>query len=160
MKGLSILELAIVMAVIAIVIIVSIPLITNIAQNRQLIAARKIQADLRWAQQFAVNRNSRTRIVFSAGTSTYTVYEKSTGTFQIATDPATRSSFIVKLNTGEYAGVVINSVSFDGGNTLEFDSLGKPYAGSSVLVSTGVISLPNSISVNVIPETGKVKVSP
>lgn len=163
-KGFTLLELVITIIILVIIAVVAVPKITDIIQNRQLIAARKIQADLRWAQQFAVNKNCRTRVAFNAGAESYTVSENTSGSFATATDPTTNSPFTVTLNTGQYAGVVINSAGFDGQNTVEFDSIGKPYASDGTgsppaLTAPGTVSLPNSISITVTPETGKIGVS-
>lgn len=165
MKAFTLIELVVTIIILAIIAVVAVPRITDIIQNRQLVAARKIQADLRWAQQFAVNKNCRTRVAFNAGAESYTVSENTSLSFVTATDPTTNSSFTVTLNTGQYAGVEISSVSFDGQNTVEFDPLGKPYASDGTgsppaLAATGTVSLPNSISITVTPETGKVSVTP
>lgn len=162
-KGFTLIEIVVILVILAIIAIVAIPKITSITESRQLIAADKIQADLRWAQQFAINRNCKTRVAFNTGTESYTITENSSGAFVTAINPTTRENFIVQLNTGQYSGVVIGSVTFDGQATVEFNSIGRPYAyngaTSIALAATGTVILTPALSIDVTPETGKVGIT-
>lgn len=162
-KGFTLIEIILVIIVLSIIAIVAIPKFTDMVEHRRFVAAEKIQADLRWAQQFAVNKNCRARVVFNSGAESYAITENSSGSFVNATDPTTRGDFNVQLNTGHYSGVVIDSVSFDGQDIVEFDSIGRPYSyngsSSTALSSTGRVYLTGSMSIDVTPETGKIEIT-
>ena len=162
-RAFTFIEIMVVVIIIAILAIVVIPRMVNVSEMRLEMAAHKLAADLKYAREFAMNHNCRSRVVFAPDTSTYTVSENSSGSWQAAKDPATRDDLIVTLNQGNYAGVSIVSANFDGDTLVEFDSLGTPYSsGGGTLGSTGSVLLSCTggaqKTINVTPVTGRVSI--
>jgi hypothetical protein len=77
------------------------------------------------------------------------------------TDPTTNASpFSVSLNTGNYIGVKITNVNFDGQVAVAFDSIGRPYSydgGSATLLSgDGSVTLTGQRSITITVDTGRI----
>jgi prepilin-type N-terminal cleavage/methylation domain-containing protein len=163
--GFTFLELVIAITVLAVVAVALLPRLFDPGKVRLDLALEKLSADMKYAREFAMNRNCRAGLTFSPSTDTYTVYEDSSGSWAIARDPTTREDFVVALNQGRYKGVVIASAVFDGGSLVWFNSLGEPHSASSApLAATGSAMLgyaggTEQYSVNVTPTTGRIYVS-
>lgn len=160
-KGFTLIELIVVIIVLGIIAIAAVPRIMNIGQMRLNIALEKVAGDLKYAHEFAMNHNCRSRVTFSDNS--YTVEEDSSGSWQTARDPSTQDDFTVVLNTGNYRGVVIVSATFNGGAIIEFDPIGAPYTSSgNPLVETGSVVISGGgteRSINIAPVTGRIYVS-
>jgi MSHA pilin protein MshC len=134
-KGFTLIELVMVIVLIGIISIAVAPRLMNVTMTNAGSFKQKLTADIRYAQNLAMTRNSRTRVYFN-GTGTapnpagYAVVidtsalHDCTG-FTPAADPAGGVSLSVILNTGDYAGITVTPAP--GMNCLEYDSLGRPY---------------------------------
>jgi MSHA pilin protein MshC len=133
-KGFTIIELVVVIILIGIMAAFVAPRLGNIIGTNASAFTDKLRADIRYAQNLAMTRNSRTRVYFN-GTGIapnpdgYAVVidtsalRNCTG-FTPAADPAGEVSLSVVLNTGNYAGITVTPA---GMNCLEYDALGRPY---------------------------------
>lgn len=163
-NGLTLIEITIVIAILAILAVVTIPRMIHIKEMRLNMALDKVAADLKYAHEYAINHNLKTRVEFVPSQHSYTVYYKgpSDSNWIVAVDPTGRENFVVTLNTGDYRGVVIEDVSFDEDNEIIFDSIGAPFTSAGdALPDTGSIFMAyvdsaTQSTVNVTPVTGRV----
>ena len=134
-KGFTLIELVMVIVLIGIIAAFATSKLGNITTTNAAAFTDKLRADIRYAQDIAMTRNSRARVYFN-GTGTapnpagYAVVIDTSALrdcsgFTAAIDPAGGVSLSVVLNTGNYAGITVTPTP--GMNCLEYDSLGRPY---------------------------------
>ncbi|MBF0511283.1 MAG: prepilin-type N-terminal cleavage/methylation domain-containing protein [Candidatus Omnitrophica bacterium] len=163
-KGFSIVELMMVMIIVAIIGFLVPSPISYLSQVREAAAARALKADIRYAQNFALTTQQRTWVSFSTTDGTYSLYYKNAqGNWTLMTNPSTQGNYTVNLSTGNFAGVVLSQVNFNGvGNNLSFDDIGDPYscnstcASMTLLTAQGSVSFAGGTTVTVEANTGKV----
>lgn len=124
-------------------------------------ACQKLTMDLRYMQQMAMAEQVRFGISFDTADESYFGYRVNTSTK--ATDPQTQNDLEVEFDEmREFNDIVIASTDFD--DAVEFDSIGAPYDGNGVVLSSeGVVTLQttdaaSSLTVRIEPVTGKVKI--
>lgn len=160
--GFTLVELALGITIIAILAWVAYPKIAVMSEIRLDAAARRVAADLRYAQ----NRSIGTRVVhglyFEPASGRYTVYAP-TPASPLA-DPADRArtlrvTFDQKV---EYRGVAIASASFGSSRAVSFDYFGVPRDSAGTdLASAGRVILTyqgEADTIEVAPGTGAVSV--
>lgn len=183
-KGFTLFELIMVIVLIAVVAVVVTPSFKSGTSISVTTAGSKVADDIRYAQALAMSRHKLSaptgvtnptfmyRVVFNAGSDSYSIVndadndgtwgEGGAGSVENVREPSTGTlSFSVQLNSGEYYGITITSVGF-ASSTLEFDPLGRPYEGGSVLTSSKSVVLSKggeSVTITVTPYTGRVSVS-
>lgn len=131
--GFTLTELVVVMLIMGVLGAVAVGSIESLSSTRLNAAAHAVTRDLAYARERTMATGTRHWVSFSVADSSYSVLTESATTpgFANATslrDPATGMPLVTRLNTGEFAGVSIASVSFDGGTTVGFDWLGRPLA--------------------------------
>jgi len=152
-SGFTLIELIMVVVVLLVLAAVIAPKMTGVTGTRVNAASRKISADIRYAQELAISTQTNHGVIFNASPANdYSIYQGTTST--IITDSFTGGAYTVQLNTGDYAGVTIDS-----GYQVEFDSLGSPVTGgrSSVTISAGGSAPVRTITVAA--NTGKVSIN-
>lgn len=146
----TLIELVLVLTILALLSVVAAVKLLDMPPLRLDMAARKVQADIRYAQSLAAGTQKWTRISFSATGDNYTLYVDGTGAspgaWTILTDPLTRQDFTVQLNSADFTGVDITLVQFNQpDNDLVFDKRGNPYgydgATATALGSSGRVRL-------------------
>ncbi len=162
-QGFTLIEMVMIIVVMGIMAVLAVPLISSFSTLAVSEAARKIQGDLRYAQELAVTSNLHTRVAFSTGSNNYTVtQDNGSGTYVAIVDPLTKaSSFVVSFSTiTEYKNLSITAVSFGGQTTLEFDALGRPYSVSggtaTIFAADGTVTLNSATVITVTRGTGMV----
>ena len=120
-------------------------------------ACQRLALDLRYMQQMAMAEQVRFGISFDTSDESYFGYRVNTSTK--ARDPQTQGDLEVDFDaTSEFKEIVITSTDFD--DAVEFDSIGGPYDGNGVALSSeGIVTLSdgtNSKTVRIQPVTGKV----
>jgi prepilin-type N-terminal cleavage/methylation domain-containing protein len=163
-KGFTIIELVMVIAILAVLAVVAIASAVDMGPMRQLMAARKIQSDIRYAQSLAASIQKWTRLDFNTTTDTYTLnIEDTPGSWSIARDPLSKENFTVQLNSGEFQNIAITQVYFNAaGRSLAFDEWGNPYGydvgsgTSSVLTNPAGVTITGPNVVTVERGTGRV----
>jgi hypothetical protein len=127
-------------------------------------AAKKVAADIQFAQNLAVSTSKWYGIKFEADpVNAYTIYETDGTTDQVIEDPAhAGKDFVVNLSD-YYDGVKILGVDIGSGGKIEFHPLGIPYndkTGSEIAL-TGVVSVGASGKtkfIHIIPNTGRTSI--
>lgn len=154
--GLTLIEMIVVLVIIGIVAAVSLSSLSfDLPGSRLEVAARRLRADIRYAQELAISRSLPHRVRFATNENRYEIINN-VGEF--ARDPFTGRDFTVTLNQGEFRGVtldpsVILSCPDEPLPCVGFNSLGVPTGG-------GVITLKASgatESVTVVANTGSVQ---
>jgi Tfp pilus assembly protein FimT len=171
-RAFTLVEVTIVVLLLAIVVGMAVPMIGNRSDLRLSAAARKLTADLQYAQAVAISTQVSQYVRFTSNQ--YELMTRATTGFSLvaATHPVDKTNFTVVFNasttSSELANVTLDAASIGGATTLVFDAQGMP---SSYNVSTG-ISTPlssratltmrsggQSVSVYVEAYTGEISVS-
>jgi MSHA pilin protein MshC len=135
-KGFTLIELVTVIVLIGIMAMFVAPRMMDVTGTKAGVFKEKLKADIRYAQNMAMMRNSRTRVYFNgagpapvtAPAQGYTVGIDSSGTgncsaFLLVHDPTGSGDLLVTLNSGDYSGITVAPLI----PCLEYDSLGRPY---------------------------------
>ncbi|MBI4688974.1 MAG: GspH/FimT family pseudopilin [Nitrospirae bacterium] len=159
-RGFTLIETIMVMVIIAILAVVVV--IRNPFDSIKLSsAAKKVAADIRYAQKLAISTQQRCGIFFISGNS-YRIFENNN-----TADPATSSGDTCSDNGGNFevdfsAGRCSNysGVAFSATPTIYFNSLGKPVDGTGNDLATQIVTLTlSSISQSITIEAGTGRVS-
>jgi MSHA pilin protein MshC len=134
-NGFTVIELVMVIVLIGIITVFAAPRMLDVTGTKASSFRDKLKADIRYAQNLAMTRNSRTRVYFNgtgpAPAQGYAVGIDSSAAndcsaFVLAVDPA-GTTMLVTLNAGTYAGITVVPAP-PIMTCLEYDSLGRPYA--------------------------------
>lgn len=151
--GYSYVELVVVMLICSILGAAAIPRYTNsLFQFRVDAAAKRVAADIAFAQRQAIVRSSSQSIVFTPASGSGTPNSYSMSTVQYINFAA--AGVVVRIDQDPYK-VTIASATFGAGATLTFDRYGAPSSGGTVVVQAGGYSKTVTVDVN----TGKVTIS-
>lgn len=165
MRGFTLVELVLVVAIMAIVALGAIPAFQNTGGAQSKGAAMKLASDLAYARKLALNRSGIYGITFNAGADTYSVhlYDDVAMTETTVTDPLTKAPMEVDFSEiPGMEGVEIQSPDFGvaEGATVRFMPQGIPIDSTGVsLVTQGSVVLLRagvSYTVYVQPNTGEV----
>lgn len=150
-KGFTLIELVVVLLAVAILSVFVAERIGDVTSMKAGAFAKKLRADIRYAQNVAMTRNRRTRVYFN-GTGTapaagYTVVVDGAGglcgAFSALENPDRSGDLTVALGVGDYAGITVAPST----PCLEYDSLGTPYDCSANLAICSVAAAGMSIAV-------------
>lgn len=157
----TLVELIAVLVVGSLIAVIAVPRMATVSPMRRGFAAQQIVRDLSYARERAIATGTRTWVVFSVGTNSYSVLAENPASpgragANVLIDPGFAGrNYVQYLNSGEFAGVTIASAAFDAGAEVGFDWLGRPYnATSSLLAAAGVVTLTGGTTVTVQVETG------
>jgi prepilin-type N-terminal cleavage/methylation domain-containing protein len=160
-QGFTLIELVMIIVILGILALTAVPSATTTSSIRLQAACQKIASDLRYVQEMSMAQQVRFGISFDPATETYFAYRVTIATKSI--NPQTRNNFDISFTTlNEFKGIDISSTNFS--NKVEFDSIGAPYDGNGVILSSqGVITLQAqagaySRTVRIEAKTGKVSV--
>jgi prepilin-type N-terminal cleavage/methylation domain-containing protein len=129
-RAFHLIELVIVLAILATLAAVAVPRYAAAAANYRVdAAARRVAADVAYAQSTARTTGATQTIVFDA---TRNQYQVST----VANLDRAAAAYVVDLAAEPYAATIV-SVSFGGAPTLSIDAFGFPVATGSVVVRVG-----------------------
>ena len=167
-RGTTLIETAIMIAVLGILSMMAMPTIATSIQTLRLNnAAQKLAMDIRYVRSLALSHHGTYGVDFDLNNDNtvdgdgYSLFSLSGGTQTTITDPHRNGSMVIDYDTmSEYSGVTIASA---GSVQLRIDSFGKPYnAAGTALSSAMTVTLHcGSLSRNVLitQETGFVELT-
>ncbi|MCF7827289.1 MAG: prepilin-type N-terminal cleavage/methylation domain-containing protein [Candidatus Marinimicrobia bacterium] len=147
-SGFTILELALVIAILGIISAISVPKIGEIitAVQEKAVAERMIE-DLSYLRSLAVSHRDTTWMVVNQAQNQYGLYTgPNAGSRTLLADPQSGEYFILDLDSA-YQNIFISSVNFGGSSEIAFNWRGRPSSGGSIVLNS-------SRTITVIPETG------
>ncbi len=159
--GFTLIEVIMVMVLITFVAVVASPRFQNLTGTRAQAAAFKLRSDLRYIQMLSIETQNPTRAVFDTDTHSYQLEMQTGADWNIIKNPGTRADYTVALNAGDFQGVTLSEVNFNGTAAVVFDRLGIPYDGNGGPIDDpdpGFISLSGQYQVTVARSTGKMDV--
>lgn len=160
-SGFSLIELAMVMALIAIVSVGIFIYIGFYGGLKLDSAAQKLVSDIRYAQSLAMSTTGWYGVSFEAvPINKYSVYQTTGTADSLVQDPANFAANL-EVDVNSLFGLSIFSVSIEGGKKIEFSPLGQPYAdklGSPLTLESSIVLKTGSSTrtIRITPNTGRV----
>lgn len=132
-SGFTIIEIVIVVVIIAIAALVAVPMMSSAASLQIRSAANMIAADLEYARSMAISRGQKYSVVFDQVAESYKIVDQLGTTIQ---HPVKKGfSYVIDFkNESKLNRVDISVAVFDTDQTVEFDCLGSPDSGGSVIL--------------------------
>lgn len=165
-RGFTLVEILCVVVILGIASAVIIPQLGTRGDLKAASAARVVMADLMYAQNRAIAKQSTVYVMFDLSAKCIRVQEGSTPT--TITHPVTQKTYVTTFGSNGDTGltdVEIDSASFDGSEYIAFDELGAPYSYVSstglTALTTGQIKISSDgyvLTLNIEPYTGEISV--
>ncbi len=161
-NGFTLTELIVILSIVGILAWLAYPKVVAMDEIKLDAAARRLAADLRYAQSLAISRRVIHGVLFEPSLERYMVFAPQPGT--PVADPADRSRTLTVDygSRSEFQGVLIQSATFGSTPGVKFDYFGVPRDTSGVdLASAGRVILTYrgfTDTVDVAPQTGVVTV--
>ena len=161
-EGFTLVEITLLIVLLAI-LGTSIVVPGDLSRHRAGVAARKLSADLRYAQQLS---NAR-RIPYGVEVTTlssYRIFQDDGGSGTTISSPITGGPYIVNM-TEDFQGVTLTSTLGGTPPKTQFDALGRPFDGNGAAISGGGNSIALLASgaviktVTIEPGTGMIQVN-
>lgn|GEM_PF-346041 len=165
-SGFTLVELVVVIAITGILAAVTVAAMSTTQSMRSRVACRELARDLAYARERSITTGVGHWVVLNITTDSYTMLVESNSTSGRASatafiEQSTGSAFKRTLNTGDFVGVDLLTVSIGTGSEIGFDWRGRPLDSTSSLFTTqGVVTLSSSQSVTIQPLTGLVAFAP
>jgi prepilin-type N-terminal cleavage/methylation domain-containing protein len=159
-RGFTLTELIVILSIVGILSWLAYPKMAAMDEIKVDVAARRLAADLRYAQSLAMSKRVIHGILFEPALERYTVFAPTTAT--PITDPADRARAMSMDYTSrtEFRGVLIQSATFGTTPGVTFDYFGVPRdTGGADLTTSGRVVLTYqgvTDTVIVAPQTGMV----
>ncbi len=133
--GYTLVEVLIVVAILGIASAMIVPHMLSAGTLGVQAAARIIVADILYAQNDAIARQGVRKVVFDPATESYALTDESDSILTVRWKNGSSNNYIVDFTTDDrFQGVEIVSADFNGSSTLEFDALGGPSNGGTVVI--------------------------
>jgi len=165
LMGFTLIEFIMVIVIMGILVTLAMPRFEVYYEIKLQAAAKRLASDIRYVQSAAISKHTDTRIVFDDIHNSYqaSYYDTVSGSWQPIQDPFTRLDLTRDFNTdSQYKRIDITSVDINTTDTLKFNWWGTPRDGNdSDLTNEGSVGLAykgGSITIKVIPQTGKVNI--
>lgn len=150
-RAFTLIELVVVMAILAIVAVMVIPYASDGASYEAMAAARRLVADLEYAQSMSITEQSPVTVTFLEGDERYTLTNAS-GTLK---HPIDKDDYVVDFDDGQDFGQVdLYSASFGTQKAVTFDELGAPSQAGTILLQAG----PHLYTIKVAAATGAITI--
>jgi prepilin-type N-terminal cleavage/methylation domain-containing protein len=159
-RGFTLVELLIVVAIISIAALTAIPMMSSAASMQIRSAANMLAADLEYAKSMAISRAQNYSVVFDVGAESYQIEDQYGN---VLPHPVKKGfNYVIDFqNDGRLNKVDISSVDFDTTSEVKYDYLGSPYNGGGTPLNSGVVNLQaggTTTTVTVEPVTGFVSI--
>jgi prepilin-type N-terminal cleavage/methylation domain-containing protein len=158
--GFTLLELAVVVAVMSVLAVFAAPAAWWIAAARSGGAARVLLQDIAYARETAMHSGTTCWVAVDLATSSYRLLADDpdnpgrAGAHPLV-DPATGADYQQQFGSGEFVGVGIETAAFDGHTEVGFDWLGRPLRPSGIrLAARGEVALSDGFRCILEPGTG------
>ncbi len=133
--GYTLVEVLIVVTILGIVSAVVVPNMLTAGTLGVQAAARMTVADILFAQNDAIAQQNIRKVVFDPDNERYTLTDENDNVLSVAWKNGSANNYEVDFTTDDrFQGVVIVSADFAGSSTLEFDALGGPTNGGTVVI--------------------------
>ena len=160
--GFTLIELVVVLVVVAILAATAAPAMNSIGASRARLATDRLERDLTFARQRSLATGETSWVVFDTVAESWQLLAEDPGSpgragAQPVIDPGTGQPYGVTLGTtnGPYPDVGIVLATFDGGNEVGFDWLGRPLNDTEAPMSAfGRITITGANTIWVWPDTG------
>ena len=159
--GFTLVELIVVLVITSILAALASPPLASIPPPRRNIAARQVVRDLAHARDRAISTGTRTWVVFSIATDSYSILAEDPANpgragAMVLPDPTLNGQTYVRyFGVKEFPDVSLASAVFDAGSEVGFDWKGKPYnSTSAALAVAGVVTFTGGTTITVQAETG------
>ncbi|CAN5401039.1 N/A [soil metagenome] len=160
-RGFTLVELLCVIVILAIAAVFVIPQLSSRGDIKTAAAARTLMADIMYAQNRAIAKQTPQYVVFDLTAHTYALKEGSSLT--TLTHPVQLKPYLQTFGSSGLEDVTLTSATFDSKTTIAFDEIGAPYSYDSiaglVALSVGQIKLTSegyTLTLNVQPYTGEI----
>ena len=158
-NGFSMIEIIVVIVIIAIVGMLAVPMMSSAGSVQIRSAANMIAADMEYAKSMAISRQQNYSVVFDISNESYEIQDSSGDV--ISHPVRTGSDYVMDMEDEQLGKVNIDSVSFNGTTTVEFDYLGSPYDADSDPLNSGAVGLEAdgvTMTITVEPITGFISI--
>lgn len=133
--GYTLVEVLIVVAILGIAAAVIVPNMLSAGTLGVQAAARIIVADMLYAQNDAIAQQRTRKVVFDPDNERYVLTDESDTVLTASWISGSANNYVVDFTAdNRFEGVVIVSADFGGSTTLEFDALGGPLNGGTVVI--------------------------
>ncbi len=151
-KGFSFLELIVLIVGIGILALVGMANLSGSSSLKEKALAKKILADVRYAQEMAINYGQLVQFIVETGQNRYSLKWQDNSYLQT---PMAEEDFIVDVDDSYFTGVSISSTGFDSG-ILQFNGDGNPLDNGTLLTTaTNLLQLNGTTSIQITPGTGR-----
>jgi prepilin-type N-terminal cleavage/methylation domain-containing protein len=137
--GFTLIEVVIVVVIIAIAALVAVPMMSSAGSLQVRSAANMIAADLEYARSMAISRGQNYSVVFDKNTEHYQINDQSGN---VIPHPV-KKGFNYEMDfisDGELGRVDISNVDFNMTSSVQFDCLGSPDNGGTVIIQASGIT--------------------
>jgi prepilin-type N-terminal cleavage/methylation domain-containing protein len=132
-SGFTMIELMVVMVIIAVIAAMVVPLAFGTSGTAAMATARRVGADLEYAQNLAITTQSNITVTFDTTANSYRV----SNSLGVVKHPITQKDFTITLgNDPGTSGVAITS-AFGAGKQVVFGPLGDPTPSGTVALGGG-----------------------
>ena len=152
-KGFSFLELIVLIVGIGILALVGMANLSDSGSSlKERALAKKILADVRYAQEMAITYGQLVQFIVETGQNRYSLKWQDNSYLQT---PMAEEDFIVDVDDSYFSGVSISSTAFNFG-TLQFNGNGNPLDNGTLLTTTtNLLQLNGAITIRITPGTGR-----
>jgi prepilin-type N-terminal cleavage/methylation domain-containing protein len=135
-SGFTIVEIVIVVVIIAIAALVAVPMMSSAASLQIRSAANMIAADLEYARSMAISRGQQYSVVFDQVAESYKIVDPLGNPIQ---HPVKKGfSYVIDFkNDSKLNRVDIVNVDFNMTSSVQFECLGSPDNGGTVIIQAG-----------------------
>ncbi len=163
--GFTLAEVLVVVVIIGIAAMIAIPMISSTSGMQVTSAAREISSALMYAQTVSISTKNQYQVVFDTGNNSYSIQDAAGN---VINNPV----FVNQLYQVDYnnddrrKNLSLVTADFDGTNTVWFDQLGSPYAGtisaSPTTMNSGTVTVQagdKTMNITVEPFTGRININ-